>query len=156
MERNSPILGFLLCDVARLLKRRTDKNAGGSGLTSSQWQLLAALAQYEGINQNGLAEILEVEPITLCRIVDRLQTLGLIERHPHPSDRRVWSLRLAPAARPKLAQARKLGDIVYGEALAGIPDADRLRLLKTLQVLKSNLVDAGEKSAAGQRRASHG
>lgn len=156
MEGNSPTLGFLLHDVARLLRKRTDKKARGFGLTSSQWQVLAYLAQYEGINQNGLAEILEVEPITLCRIVDRLQTLGMIERHPHPSDRRVWSLRLAPAARPKLAQARKLGDIVYGEALAGIPDADRLRLVKTLQVLKSNLTDASEKSAAGQRRESHG
>jgi MarR family transcriptional regulator for hemolysin len=156
MERNSPTLGFLLYDVVRLLRKRIDKKARGSGLTSSQWQVLAYLAQYEGINQNGLAGILEVEPISLCRIVDRLQTLGLIERHPHPSDRRVWSLRLAPAARPKLTQARKLGDIVNGEALAGISDADRLRLLKTLQVVKSNLADASEKSAAGQRRASHG
>jgi DNA-binding MarR family transcriptional regulator len=150
MESNSPILGFLLCEVARLLKRRTDESARGPRLTWSQWRVLANLVQYEGINQSGLAEILEVEPITLCRAVDRLQTLGLIERHPHPSDRRVWSLRLAPAAFPKLTEARKLGDIVNREALAGIADADRLRLLKTLQVLKSNLADASEKSTAAQ------
>jgi MarR family transcriptional regulator, transcriptional regulator for hemolysin len=150
MESNSPILGFLLCDVARLLKRRTDESIRGPGLTLSQWRVLAYLAQHERINQNGLAEILEVEPITLCRAVDRLQTLGLIERHPRPSDRRVWSLRLAPAARPKLTEARKLGDMVNGKALVGIPDADRLRLFKALQVLKSNVTDASGKSAAAQ------
>ena len=156
METNSATLGFLLNDVARLLRKRIDKNACGSGLTLSQWRVLACLAQYEGINQNGLAEIFDVEPITLCRIVDKLQTLGLIERRPHPSDRRIWSLRLAPAARPKLMQAWRLGEVVNGEALAGISDVDQMRLLKTLQVLKSNLTDASEKSASRQKRASHG
>jgi len=156
MEANSPTLGFLLHEVARLLWKRIGKNAHGVGMTASHWRVLAYLAQYEGINQNGLAELLEVESITLCRTLDKLQTLGLIERHPHPSDRRVWILRLSPVARPKLGQARKLGELIHGEALAGISDADRLCLLKTLQALKSNLTDADEKSAAGQKRASHG
>src|SRR3979490_1703808 len=102
MEPNAPTLGFLLHDVARLLRRRFEQNARGSGLTRSQWQapahsahnegikrrrsraqwqVLAYLANNEGINQSGLADLLESEPITLCRIVDRLQTLRLIERH---------------------------------------------------------------------------
>ena len=128
----------------------------GSGPTRSQWQVLAYLAKNEGINQSGLADLLEIEPITLCRIVDKLQTLGLIERHPDPSDRRAWLLRLTPAARPKLSQLRRLGEVTRGEALAGVPEADTDRLLRTLQALKANLTDACDSPVAGQKRVSHG
>jgi DNA-binding MarR family transcriptional regulator len=156
MKENAPTLGFLLHDVARLLRKRFEQNARGSGLTRSQWHVLAYLAQNEGINQSGLADLLEVEPITLCRIVDKLAALGLVERHPDPSDRRVWILRLTPAARPKLTQIRKLGDLTRGEALVGISEADKLRLVKTLQALKANLLEICDAPAAGQKRASHG
>jgi DNA-binding MarR family transcriptional regulator len=120
MEANSSTLDFVLHDVALLLRKRFEQNARGSGLTRSQWQVLAYLAQNDGINQSGLAELLDVEPITLGRIVDKLEAPGLIERHPHPSDRRIWLLRLTTAARPKLTQVRKLGDVTRGEALAGV------------------------------------
>jgi DNA-binding MarR family transcriptional regulator len=156
MEPNAPTLGFLLHDVARLLRKRFEQNARGSGLTRSQWQVLAYLAQNEGINQSGLADLLEIEPITLGRIVDKLQTLALIERHPHPSDRRVWLLHLTPAARSKLTQLRRLGDVTRGEALTGVSEADRERLLKTLQALKTNLMLACDAPAAGQKKVSHG
>ena len=156
MEPNAPTLGFLLHDVARLLRKRFEQNARGSGLTRSQWQVLAYLAQNEGINQSGLADLLEIEPITLGRIVDKLQTLALIKRHPHPSDRRVWLLHLTPAARSKLTQLRRLGDVTRGEALTGVPEADRERLLKTLQALKTNLMLACDAPAAGQKKVSHG
>jgi MarR family transcriptional regulator for hemolysin len=156
VEVNSPTLGFLLHEVARLLRRRFEQNARDSGLTRSQWQVLMYLAQNEGINQRGLAELLDVEPITLCRIVDKLQSLGLIERHPHPSDRRVWILRLTTAARPKLTEVRKFSDRTRSEAFAGVSDSDRQHLLKTLQALKLNLTDACDSSVAGQRRATHG
>ena len=106
--------------------------------------------------ESGLADLLEIEPITLCRIVDKLQTLGLIERHPDPSDRRAWLLRLTPAARPKLSQLRRLGEVTRGEALAGVPEADTDRLLRTLQALKANLTDACDSPVAGQKRVSHG
>jgi MarR family transcriptional regulator, transcriptional regulator for hemolysin len=156
MDANAPTLGFLLHDVARLLRKRFERNARGSGLTRSQWQVLAYLAQNEGINQSGLADLLEIEPITLGRIVDKLQTLALIERHPHPSDRRVWLLHLTPAARSKLTQLRRLGDVTRGEALTGVSEADTERLLKTLQALKANLTDACDSPVAGQKRVSHG
>ena len=156
MEVNSPTLGFLLHEVARLLRKRFERNARGSGLTRSQWHVLTYLAQNEGINQSRLAELLDVEPITLCRIVDKLQSFGLIERHPHPSDRRVWILRLTPAARPKLTEARKFSDRTRSEALAGVSDSDGLHLLKTLQALKLNLTDVCDSSVAGQKRATHG
>jgi MarR family transcriptional regulator for hemolysin len=151
VESNAPPLGFLLHEVARLLRRRFEQNARGSGLTRSQWQVLATLANNEGINQSGLAELLEIEPITLCRIVDKLQTRGLIERHPDPSDRRVWLLHLNSAARPKLSQLRRLGEVTRGEALAEVPEADTERLLKTLQTLKANLADACNAQVARPR-----
>jgi MarR family transcriptional regulator, transcriptional regulator for hemolysin len=156
MDANGPTLGFLLHDVARLLRKRFEQNARGSGLTRSQWQVLAYLAQNEGINQSGLADLLEIEPITLGRIVDKLQTLALIARHPHPSDRRVWLLHLTAAARSKLTQLRKLGDVTRGEALTGVSEADTERLLKTLQALKTNLMLACDAPAAGQKKVSHG
>jgi MarR family transcriptional regulator, transcriptional regulator for hemolysin len=155
MEVKPPTLGFLLHDVARLLKKRLEQNSG-AGLTRSQWQVLAYLAQNEGINQRGLAELLEIEPITLGRIVDKLETLGLIERRPHPTDRRTWLLHLVEAARPKLEQIRELGDVTHREALAGVSEDDRQHLLKTLQALKENLTQACEASLAGQERTSHG
>lgn len=156
MNPNSPTLGFLIHDVARLLKKRFEQIAKGSGLTRSQWQVLAYLAQNEGIQQSGLAELLDIEQITLGRIVDKLETLELVKRHPHPSDRRIWLLRLTPAARPKLAQVRKLGDTARGEALAGVSEADRLRLLQILQTLKANLTVACDSPVAVQKRVNHG
>jgi MarR family transcriptional regulator for hemolysin len=156
MEQNAPTLGFLLHEVARLLKRRFERNARGCGLTRSQWQVLAYLSLHEGINQSGLAELLEIEPITLCRIVDKLQILGLVERCPDPSDRRVWLLHLTPAAHPKLTLLHRLGVVTRGEALAGVPDADIEHLLKTLKALKANLVDACVSPVAEQKKANHG
>ncbi len=156
MEVKPPTLAFLLHDVARLLKKRLEQNSRGSGLTRSQWQILAYLAQNEGINQKGLAELLEIEPITLGRIVGKLETLRLIKRHPHPTDRRTWLLHLAEAARPKLQQIRELGDVIHKEALAGVSDDDGQRLLQTLEAVKSNLTEAYEAPIAGPKRASHG
>jgi len=156
MDANAPTLGFLLHEVARLLRKRFEQNARGSGLTRAQWQLLAYLAQNEGINQSGLADLLEIEPITLCRIVDKLQVLGLVERRPDPSDRRVWLLHLTPAARPKLTLLHSLGVVTRGEALVGVSSADIEHLLKTLQALKANLIDVCDAPVAGQKKVSHG
>jgi MarR family transcriptional regulator for hemolysin len=156
LEVDSPALGFLLHEVARLLRKRFEQNARDSGLTRSQWQVLTYLAQNEGINQRGLAELLEIEPITLGRILDKLETLGLIERRPHPTDRRTWLLHLVEAARPKLIQIHELGDVTHREALAGVSEDDGQCLLKTLEAMKANLTEACEASITAQKRASHG
>jgi len=155
MEADST-LDFLLHDVARLLKKRFEQNSRGSGLTRSQRQVLTYLAQNEGINQARLAELIEIEPITLGRLVDKLETLGLIERYPHPTDRRTWLLHLMPAARSRLQQAGEYGDVTRREALAGVSEADGQCLLKTLDAMKANLIEACEAPIAGQKRASHG
>ena len=149
-------LGFLLHDVARLLKKRFEQNSRGSGLTRSQWQVLTYLAQNEGINQAGLAELIEIEPITLGRIIDKLEILRLIKRNPHPTDRRRWLLHLQPAAHSRLRQAGEYGDVTRREALAGVSEDDRQHLLRTLEMLKENLTQACDAPLAGQKRASHG
>ena len=139
---NKPTLGFLLHDVARLLRKRFEQRAKGLGLTRSQWHTLAYLARHEGIHQGGLAEILEIEPITLVRILDKLEERGLIERRQHPSDRRIWQLFLRGEALPLLEEMREIGDLTRGDALAGVSDADRDQLMNVLTQMKSNLAEA--------------
>src|SRR3954453_3773464 len=148
-------LGFLLHDVARLLRKRFEQNARDLGLTRSQWQVLAHLAEREGIHEGALAEILEVEPITLVRILDRLQSARLIERRPHAKDRRVWQLFLKPEAHPVLATMREIGAVTRDEALAGVPEDDRERLIQILSTMKANLIEATGGSG-DKRRLSHG
>ena len=153
--RQLPTLGFLLHDVARLLRKRFEQRAKLLGLTRSQWQAMAYLAQNEGIPQGCLADILEIEPITLVRILDKLEERGLVERRRHPSDRRSWLLFLKDEARPLLAQMREIGDLARGDALAGVGEMEREYLLQTLTQMKTNLIEACS-SSAGSGEADHG
>ena len=89
-------VGTLIGQVSRLMRRSFDERARGIGVTRPQWQVLTLLARHEGINQGGLAEILEVEPITLGRMIDRLQDADLVERRADPADRRAWRLHITP------------------------------------------------------------
>src|SRR3954454_4151999 len=114
-------LGFILHDVARLLRKRFEQKARDLGLTRAQWQVLTPLALNEGIHQGALAEILELEPITLVRILDRLQAAGLVERRPHATDRRLRLLHLTAKARPMLEEMRRIGAVTREEALSGVP-----------------------------------
>jgi MarR family transcriptional regulator, transcriptional regulator for hemolysin len=155
MEVDS-MLGLLLHHVDRLLKKRFEQNSRESGLTRSQWQVLSYLAQNEGINQARLAGLIEIEPITLGRIVDKLEAMGLIKRNPHPTDRRTWLLHLMPAARGRLEQVGEYSDLTRREALAGVSEADKQHLLNTLQTLKANLTQACDAPHAGQKRVNHG
>ncbi|MBW9056313.1 MarR family winged helix-turn-helix transcriptional regulator [Rhizobium mesosinicum] len=152
---NNPTLGFLLHDVARLLRKRFEQRAKDLGLTRSQWQTLAYLANNEGIHQSGLAEILEIEPITLVRILDKLAERGLIERRQHPTDRRIWLLYMREAAHPILAEMRKIGDVTRGEALESITPEEREQLFRILSVMKTNLVQAC-RSPVAENETKHG
>lgn len=139
-----PRLCFIVHDVARFLRKRFEQHARDLGLTRAQWQVLTRLSSNEGIHQNGLAEILEIEPITLVRILDRLEAAELIERRPDPADRRMRRLHLTPAAAPTLEKLRTLGDRTRAEALRGIPEADRVRLSEMLVLMRENLIHACE------------
>src|SRR5215470_8639115 len=113
-------LGFLLHDVSRLLRRRFDGRARTIGLTRAQWSVLAHLSRYEGINQTALADILEIEPITLVHQLDRLEAAGWIERRLDPQDRRVRLLSLKELGRTILAKLQKLGLETKAEAVIGL------------------------------------
>lgn len=152
LDRN---LGFLLHDVARLMRRRFEQNARALGLTRSQCQVLAHLARHEAIPQGALAEILEIEPITLTRIVDRLEAMGLVERRAHARDRRVRLLSLTERARPLLDEIFSVGAQTRAEALAGVPEAERDRLFDILVFMKSNLVSLTA-APGSERSAGHG
>lgn len=139
-------LGFLLADVSRLVRRRFDQRASGLGLTRAQWRVLAQLRRREGINQTALAEILEIEPITLGRHIDRLVDKGFVERRPDPADRRAWRLHLRSEVQPVLDKLRAMSVATSGEAFAGISDVDRDRLIEVLLIIKGNMLslDAAE------------
>jgi DNA-binding MarR family transcriptional regulator len=133
--------GFLLSDAARLLRRRFDQKARRLGLTRAQWQLLARLARNEGTNQAALADLMEVEPITLCRLLDRMEEGGWVERRPDPADRRARRLYMTDKARPVLEEMRALADGIYDEALSGLSAEAREALLSALRLVRTNLSD---------------
>lgn len=142
MPQPNTSLGFLLHDVARLLRKRFEQRARSLGLTRAQWQVLVHLAKNEGIHQSGLADILEVEPITLLRILDKLEARGLIERRRHSTDRRIWLLYLNEAAHPLLDILFGFGTTTRGEMLVGVDETDQERLFDLLTTMKGNLVKA--------------
>ena len=95
---------FLLHDVARLIRIDADKRARAHGMTRAQWGILIWLDRQPGITQKELSEILEVEPITVARLIDRLEARSMVERCPDPRDRRIWRLHLLPPAHPVLRE----------------------------------------------------
>lgn len=129
----------LMAQVSRLMRRAFDEKARTIGVTRPQWQVLVLLGSNAGINQGGLAEILEVEPITLGRMIDRLQDAELVERRPDPADRRAWRLFLTDKAQGLLEQLRPLADEMLEAALDGIPAEDRDNLAETMRRMRTNL-----------------
>ena len=132
-------LGTMLADTSRLLRRSFDVRARGIGVTRAQWQVLTTLLRHEGVNQGGLAELLDVEPITVCRMVDRLQEAGLVERRADPADRRSWRLFLTLRAHDLLAELRPLADALIEDALTGIGQGERDQLRDLLDRIRDNL-----------------
>jgi DNA-binding MarR family transcriptional regulator len=131
--------GSRLADVARLMRRSFDARARSIGVTRPQWQVLSALRRYEGVNQGKLADLLDVEPITVCRMVDRLQEADLVERRTDPADRRSWRLFLTIRAKDLLGQLRPLADEMLEQAFEGVEEKDRVRLMVTLERVRQNL-----------------
>ncbi|MFV8816722.1 MarR family winged helix-turn-helix transcriptional regulator [Haliea sp. E17] len=132
-------IGSVLADVSRLMRRSFDERARSIGVTRAQWQVLTMLRRHEGIRQGGLADLLDVEPITLCRMVDRLQEAELVERRRDPADRRIWRLYLRGKARDLLAELQPLADAVMAEMLEGINQKERNSLRLSLEKLRQNL-----------------
>lgn len=147
------LLGFLLADVSRLMRNRFDAGARHLGLTRPQWRTLVFLARSEGINQSGLADMIEVERMTLGRMIDRLEAADLVERRPDPNDRRVHLLYLTDRARPILDEMVVIANELHDEAMDGLSEADRRTLRSLLTVIKSNLT--ARQAGNGADKTSH-
>ena len=131
--------GFLLHDTARLMRRDFERRSRSSGLTRAQWAVLAYLARSEGTSQAALAEMLEIEPITLVRLLDRLEGAGWVERRADPADRRVRRLYLTETARPLMEQFQELAAATREAALGGLNEAERRQLTDLLMKVRTNL-----------------
>jgi MarR family transcriptional regulator, transcriptional regulator for hemolysin len=132
--------GFLAHDVARLFGRRFNQRALlFLGLTRAQCKVLGYLARNEGVNQAGLADLLEIKPMTLVRQIDRMEEDGWIERRPDPADRRAHRLFLTEKARPLLARILELSNEVRAEAFVGLSEAEGRHLIELLARVHGNL-----------------
>jgi len=144
---------FQLSDVARAMRTYVDQRAREHGMTRAQWAVLARVERQEGMTQAELAEILEIQPISLVRLVDRLCEQKQLERRPHPSDRRANRLYLTAKGRATLAGLIPLGRQVAGELFASLSAAETAALLRSLLRVKKNIRKVSETHSA--RRATN-
>jgi len=133
--------GFLVHDVSRLIKRRFERRARQMGLpvTRQQAAVVLNIAANEGVSQAEVAAWLGIEPIALVRMLDKLHEEGLVERRAHPTDRRIRTLWLTPAARPVVTQILAINEKIRNEAFAGMPAHARDTVIDILDHIKDNL-----------------
>jgi len=139
MELSPDDLLILLNDLARTIRTDADRRARNHGMSRAQWVILARLKRTPGLSQRELAEILEVEPITVGRLVDRLEAGDFVERRPDPTDRRIWRLHLRPAAEPVLQALTLQRDEILTIVTQGLDPAQISGLIATLHRMKDNM-----------------
>jgi MarR family transcriptional regulator, transcriptional regulator for hemolysin len=139
---------FQLSDVARSMRTYFDQRVREHGMTRAQWAALMRLERQEGMTQAELAEVLEIQPISLLRLIDRLCELRMVERRPHPRDRRANRLYLTDKGRAMIVQLTPLGREITGEVLDALGDEEIADLLVKLLRIKDNI-----RKAAGQHAA---
>jgi len=139
MKQRQRSFAFLVKDLSRLNAIAFVKASGSLNLTLSQCRVLIQLERNEGITQTRLAELTETEPMTLVRLLDRMEQDRWLSRSPGPQDRRTKRLHLMPAARPILEQIHRFSDRVRAKALAGVPVTERNQLMRVLEHVHLNL-----------------
>lgn len=132
-------LGFLLHDSARLLRKRFEARGAAFGLSSAQWRLLVWAVKHEGVAQARLAQLLEIEPISVSRLVDRMEDAGWIERRHDAGDRRVRTIHPTEKSRAVFAEVKLLAGELYEEALAGLSPEIRRATIEGLTAIVENL-----------------
>lgn len=135
-------LGFVIHDVARMLRREFDRRVQSIGLTRSQWSVLVHLHRSDGIQQKELADLLDITPITLSGLLDRLERDGWVERRPDGSDRRAKRVFLTAKVAPVIKNIQRLGKEVRMEALQGVNARDEEKLMLLLLQMRSNLAQS--------------
>lgn len=148
---------FQLFDVARTMRTYIDQRAREHSMTRAQWGVLVRLERQEGMTQAEMAENLEIQPISLVRLIDRLCLHGLVERRPHPRDRRANRLYLTAKGHATLLHLAPLGRDIAGEILSSLDQADVADLLQKLLLIRNNIRNATAKRGAtnAARNASH-
>jgi len=139
-ETANTAFGFLVSDLTRLLRRQFDRRAVHLGMTRAQWRALKRVHLEPGITQSGLADLLEMDPIAVGRVLDRLQGAGFIERRPDPADRRCWRLHATAKAEAVVGELDRLAAALRQDALRGIPATEVKRMLSVLQRAKDNVL----------------
>ena len=134
-------VGFLIHDVSRMMRAWFDERAQALGLTRAQWRVLVHLAGREGLNQSSLADILELDTVTLGSHIDRLERDGWLERRSDPTDRRAWCLYLTEASRPTLDKMEAVAVDTIDIAMKDISEDERARFMNVLMQIKSNLAE---------------
>jgi MarR family transcriptional regulator, transcriptional regulator for hemolysin len=141
---------FEVAETAQVLRRDFDRRAAELGVTRAQWRVLARLSRQDGVRQVELAEALDVEPITLCRMIDRLEEAGTVERRADEEDRRAWRIHLTAKAGPVIETLRGIAEEFLAEVLAGVSDAEQARVRDVLARVRANVAGG----ATSTRRAS--
>ncbi len=145
--KESRRFGFLLKDVTRLYAQRFEQHAASLGLTLAQCKALMRLADCEGVSQVRLAELTDLEPMAVVRILDRMESEGWLERRSDPRDRRVRCLYLTNEAKPLLDDIRHVIDVTWGEAFSDIPKQKSEMVMELLDTVRSNLLALGPTQA---------
>ncbi|MDX1729540.1 MAG: MarR family winged helix-turn-helix transcriptional regulator [Aurantimonas coralicida] len=152
-DQPPPSLGFLLIDAARLIRRRFEQESRDIAMTSAQLHIVARLSKNEGIGQSALAALLELEPMTVCRHVDRMVAAGLVERRQDPKDRRARQLFTTEKCRALMEPMRSRAARVFEDAQAGLSQAERRNLTDALATVIGNLstFEAGDSGCDAAR-----
>ena len=140
--------GFLFREVSRQFVARFEEHARAISLTLSQCKVLGRLEKNEGVTQARLAELAEVDPMTMVRILDRMEAEGVLERRPHPADRRARCLYLTAKAKPLLDEIWRLGDLTRSEMFEGVNTAERHAFMAVLERMHDNLARLEGKAPA--------
>ena len=151
MNSNQPSLGQLLHEAARAVRRKFEESSAGLGLSTAQWRMLLLVCKKGSAAQSRFADLLEIEPITVSRLVDRMEEQGWVIREADPSDRRVKLVRPTEKALDAFSHFKSIADEVYAAALIGLTETQREDLMAALQTICSNLSKAetlGEKVSA--------
>lgn len=136
-----PSFGLLIYEISHQMRKRLEQRAKGLGLTRAQWQALAKLKRHTELSQAQLADMLDLEPITISRLLDRMEEAGLISRRPHPTDRRIRLVSVTDTAKPILDEFRVLVDELHEEILGHLSAAERAELVDRLIGIRAVLAE---------------
>ncbi len=137
-----PKLGFLTYEISHLMRRRFNKEVENLGFTHSQWRALVHLSENENCRQVDLAEILEVQPITLAKQIDILEASGLVQRKKDKEDRRAYRLALTSKAKPVMSKLCEIANAVEDQVLSGLTGSEEASLIQLLEHLKNNISES--------------